>query len=286
MKGKNVMSLSVLVIIVVTCLFLGLFFYFKLKSTQSVSGSYVYISIPFSSSINLETKEIADSFSKQWGYEISFSKSNNGYVISRDKNQLTLELHNERLPKNLVDLLTAPFYGLSEDELQKLRFHKAFISIQGLGQQGNSKEQVLLAAHVMLTLFKEKGAIGFANFAAQSYYPISRFESYLDKAVLQPEELYFLFVSVQQVDGQDSYWYHTHGLEQFGVPNIEINFLDKGDADYYQSVIENTSVYLIAKGDIIKSGNTLELMGDGVVFKATLKRDQEFPTGVLTLTRQ
>jgi hypothetical protein len=287
MKGKTIpMNLSITIAFIVVCIIVGLFFYPRLKSPQTSPGSFVNIFIPFPQPLSLDTKKISESFSEQWGHGISFKESKNGYVVSESVNQLIIEVHNERLANEFVDILTSPFYGLDNNETQKLKYHNAYINLLGSGKPKENNAYPIFVAQVLLTLLREEGAIGFSNAAAQSYYPVNRFVSFGKKSGLQPEELYLLFVSVQQVNDQDGYWFHTHGLEQFNVPNLEIKFTDKEKSSYYQSVIENTSVYLIINGDIIKSENTLELMGDGVIFKAVLRRDQEFPTGMLTLTEK
>jgi len=108
----------------------------------------------------------------------------------------------------------------------------------------------------------------------------------LGKKVLQLEDLYLMFVSTQQVDYGTRYWLHTHGLEQFNLPNLEITFQDRDKLGYYQMVLDNMAIYILENGNILKSGETAEIMGDGVNYLITVRKDEEFPTDIVTISRQ
>jgi hypothetical protein len=244
------------------------------------------ILIPLSEPIDLKINKLAWSYFLKWSEKVTFIDFQRGYKLTKGELQLSLTVINEPLQRGVVEFLSGPYYDLNEDQKNQLRDHKAHLVIQGIPNKKSSRELVRFLARIMMTLMKEfPVAIGCANASSQSYYPLEKIEPYFTNADFSAEDLYFLFVSVQSVEDQGGFWIHTHGLDQFGVPNLEIFTVDQAQVDYCQSVINNTSVYLIANGDIIRSGNTLEIMGDGVMFKAKLKRKNEFPTGLLHLDR-
>ena len=279
------MNSSLLAFVVLIFLIFGLLLYFWSRNSRTNSNSYIHIFIIFPKLFTIDADELSNAYIEQWGHSISVSKVNSQYKVTNNSSELTLELQDFPLPSSFIEMLTSPFYRLNEDEAIQVKNHKSSINLQVSRTTENQQEQTLFVAQVLLSVLRKEPPVGLVNVAAQYYHPVRRLEAYNSKTSLQPEDMYLLFVSVQQVDNEGSYWFHTHGLEQFGVPNFEIEFSNKDDEEYYQSVIESASVYLIARGDIIKSGSTLSIMGDGINFQATLRKDKEFPTGVLTLSR-
>lgn len=62
-------------------------------------------------------------------------------------------------------------------------------------------------------------------------------------------------------------WVHTHGLEQFGAPDIEVHFEDEKQLSYFTELVGNAAMYVATQGPVLKIGDTTEMGGDGIVYR-------------------
>jgi len=298
-KVKRILNTVIPIVAMIMCCAIVVLVYVRLKgqSQQKPLESYIYLLIPLSEPISFNTDNIVNSFQGQWGYQISCElisdssvsdQASSQYLMSNGKQNLTVSINNLPLPQSSIEMLTNPIFGLRDDEKLELRNHKANISIQYAYGDKNPNERVIFTGQVLLTLLNLDNAIGYLNVAAQSYRSKGQLinRNILGKKVLQLEDLYLMFVSTQQVDYGTSYWLHTHGLEQFNLPNLEITFQDRDKLGYYQMVLDNMAIYIMENGNIFKSGDTAEIMGDGVNYLITVRKDEEFPTDIVTISRQ
>jgi hypothetical protein len=73
---------------------------------------------------------------------------------------------------------------------------------------------------------------------------------------------------------------HTHGLDQFNVPDLQTRFRDSKQHEYYWELISDASIYTIENGPVLKPGDTAELKGDGVIYEiVSAKIDPDHPFG-------
>ena len=189
------------------------------------------------------------------------------------------------MESGMVNIITLPIYGLSENEIMQVKNNQAYINIDSSSKK-NANNMVLCAGELLLSLLENDRAFGFVDYASQYYIPKTRLvDSYLVKSSLDLNDLYRLFVSVQEVYDTNGVWMHTHGLEQFGLPNLEISFSNKDELSYFKMVIDSTAIYMLENGNILKPGDSMDL-GDGNVYKISFRKDQDFPTGIITLQKK
>ena len=66
---------------------------------------------------------------------------------------------------------------------------------------------------------------------------------------------------------EGKYWAHSHGMEQFGLPDVECPYHDADRHDYFYQLVGDACLYMIENGPVLSIGDTAELQGDGVIFK-------------------
>lgn len=267
---------------------------FRKRHQQSSSNSFICLYIPQSESIAFNPVEFIKAFQDKWGIKISCNQTDvqtalhDAYIISNHAHHIVFSINNQPLPQDFTKLLINPIYALNQKEIVELENHKANVTIQYQSGKSDPNERVLFTSQVLLTFFEQSNAIGCAIVAAQSYKTKDQLlvGNFLQKETLSLEDLFLLLVSIQQVDNEENIWLHTHGLEQFNLPNLEIITQDRENIRYYEMVIGNVAIYMMENENIFKPGDTAELMGDGVIFSISYRTDNEFPTGIVTLSKE
>jgi hypothetical protein len=249
--------------------------------------SSIDLIIPLSEPFSLDAPALSNSFNSRWGDNISIKKGDGdqSYKISCNGQTFSVNVNNQPLQSSMINIITLPVYGLTEDEIAQIKNTRAYININSSSNK-NENNMVLFAGKLLISLLYDHRALGFADYAAQYYIPKRRLEnSYMSKSNLDLSDLYKLFVSVQEVYDTNGIWMHTHGLEQFGLPNLEISFSNKDELSYYKVVVDSTAIYMLENGNILKPGDVMDI-GDGKVYKISFRKDQDFPTGIITLQRK
>ena len=115
-------------------------------------------------------------------------------------------------------------------------------------------------------------------------------ESFLKNTSLASADLFLLFTNTHWAKRDNENWIHTHGMEQFGLPDIQVKFTENAKASYYRELLNNTAIYCIKNGPVLQVGDTAELAGDGVMYKINaVKKDVEHPYGhfgAIEITKQ
>jgi Protein of unknown function (DUF4026) C-terminal len=256
-------------------------------NSMNTKISSIKLIIPLSEKFSLDASAFNKSFYSRWGEKISIKKDNaeQSFKISCKGQTFSVKINNQPLQSSMVDIITLPAYGLTEAEITQTKNNQASINIDPSSTK-DAKRMVLCAGELLLLFLDDTRTLGFTDYAAQSYIPRGRLvNSYLSKKTLDLNDLYLLFVSVQEVYDANGVWMHSHGLEQFGYPNLEISFSKMDELSYYKMVIDSTAIYMLENGNILKPGDSMDL-GDGNVFKISFREDQDSPNGIITLQRK
>jgi hypothetical protein len=256
-------------------------------NSMNTKSSSINLIIPLSGTFSLDAPAFSKSFYSRWGDTISIKKANGdqSYTISCKGQTFSVKINNQPLQSSMVDIITLPVYGLTEAEITQTKNNKASINIDSSSTK-DAKRMVSCAGELLLLFLDDTRTLGFTDYAAQYYIPRGRLvNSYMSKNTLDLNDLYLLFVSVQEVYDTNGVWMHTHGLEQFGLPNLEISFGKMDELSYYKMVIDSTAIYMLENGNILKPGESMDL-GDGNVYRISFREDQDSPNGIITLQRK
>jgi len=226
--------------------------------------------------IDLNPAEVMQAFFDQWGTKVACEENqewadpvrkSRKYMLTDGKQAALVTVTNEPLRDELVKLTLEASSTISAEDKSALQGHQASVLLESVPTSQSLTEQMQFATQVLLVLFRCTPAVGYVSLAGQMYRTMESMKPFLAESSMSPEMLYLLNVGVQNVDEGGSWWMHTHGLGQFGLPDLQIRFSDKAQANYYHDLLSNTSIYGIVEGPVIKVGDTAELAGDGVVYK-------------------
>jgi len=205
-----------------------------------------------------------------------------------DKNNVVLTWSSEPLGRARADLLAmasqagfADSRGISQADLDALRNHKAHFRVDyGHGPQ-DPKERMRFTARLLLALCRLHPVCGYVDSSAQAYRPLARLpDGILANTELTVADLFELFVNVQFVSDKGNVEIHTHGMDQFWLPDVQIICPEK-DRSRDRDVLCNAAIYMIDRGRAMKVGDTSEQAGDGRKFRVeSVKPAREHPFGV------
>jgi hypothetical protein len=313
----KLIGIAIAITIVVTVIF----FISRHRSATIENRNYNYyvnLYVLLSEAKSFNPEDLARAFKDMWGIAIvcaddrgigrkfrgtPLNDSRNagltGYMVSEgmDKNNLLLAWNSEPLSKERVDVLVqgskVGFTNgqvISEPALSALRNHKAYFQVDYIRGPEDPKERMLFTAKLLLTLSKCYPVCGYVDSSAQAYTPLSSYPSGIfDKGEITVTDLFRLFVNVQTLSGTREAEIHTHGMDQFWLPDVQL-ICPKEHLGRDFDVLRNASIYMIDKGKALKVGDTGELAGDGRLFKiGTVKPDNQHPFGfygAISLKRQ
>lgn len=260
--------------------------------------------VPLSRPCQIDANGIVHNFRRQWRIKTTCTENpewgdaergTKVYVMRNEFNNMLLTYYNEQFSPEMVNLaLSHPEFSgnLKLDEVQKktLKENKAFIVADYKMGPPDAKKRVYFSAQVLITLLELESAIGYFNRSAQMYRAKEHLKPFFQQRILDPGDLFILFGNIQLAVDKGRYWAHTHGLDQFDIPDIQV-FTDEGDSiKYYWSLIGDAALYCIDNGPILKVNDTCELMGDGIIFRIkAAKEDPNHPfgrCGAIELTKE
>lgn len=289
--------------ILLALVFLGVVVFALMAKKSSAKGQAenycINLFVPLAEDTGFNPQELMAAFKQMWGIDLvcaqpigeGTSKWPSGqYMVGNgsDRNNLYLTLTREPLKKEMVELLVkaskAGFSNnepISESDVNVLKNHKAYFQIEYVHGKLPPKERVAFTAKLLLTLCKKYSACGIVNASAQSYIPTTKIASALfGSKDLSTPDIFPLFVNIQMISDGQQIDLHTHGMDQFWLPDIRIPFSDKDRVSYYYDIIRNSAVYMVENGKAMNIGDTAELAGDGKVFKVTeVAEEKDHPFG-------
>jgi len=252
--------------------------------------------------------DLVKAFKDTWGMPLvcaeakgiaAENETSKGYAVGNgpDKHNLFLTWSAAPLSEDRTRVLLKAAQGgfvngipISQPDIALLRDHKAHFQLDYILGPRNPKERMAFCAKLLLTLIKLYPFSGCVNSSAQAYTPLSRIPAHrLEKQDITAIDLFSLFINVHTISDKDNVEIHTHGMDQFWLPDVQI-VSRTGDLSYNYDVLRNAAVYMIEKERAMNPGDTGEPAGDGVVFKAiAIKPDMQHPFGthgVIRLTKQ
>lgn len=246
---------------------------------DSIKEITTQIVIPLSAPIVFDSKKFADYLKGQWNCKAAIKEipaseiGGRRYRLSAMDEMLELSVANNSIPKDLVDAtikctkLSALPNELTDVQIKEFNDNIAILIIETPITKENGRSQALFTTMVLLTaLLHIPETIGYNSISSQMYRPKDYAITYLKQKQFSLESMYVLLGNLHAVSDSE-HWVHTHGLEQFGCPDIEVWFLDKEKFSYFSNLVGDSALYIVENGPILKINDTAELAGDGIIYK-------------------
>lgn len=251
------------------------YMYWSGKRRAEINESFLRFAVPLPEPIEFDPAEFTRGFREEWGGDATCDE-NPEWAQPKDKvrrygvedgvSRAVVSNFGIPLPKQLTDLALMTSHGLSNQEKDDLEFHKAVLTIEAVPDPEQAVQCVRSVARMLLTLLKLYPGVGFANVSSPAYHQRSKIEPFMDDDLLNGESLFLLAASVHLVPEGNEVWMHTHGMQYFGLPDLEIRFGDEEDTTSYHSLLSRAAAYSINTGIAMNPGESAELDGDGVVY--------------------
>jgi len=248
------------------------------KDGGRANGFPIDIVIALKSPAAIEPKKFIEGFAGRWGTKVGFTedselsepgKKMRAYVLTNGKSKIIITNRSEPLSKSVCKTLS-DLIGDDEEEKKELLRNNGSLLLQIADMGEHAAERATFAAQILLYFMEGTNSLGYSCKSGYFYRPRKWASFYFNRRTLEPADLFTLLDSIHFMS--DARWVHTHGLEQFGLPDIEIRYRDRWREEYYGDLIANAAVYCIEKGPVLHVGNAAEMMGDGVIFKVIRPR--------------
>jgi hypothetical protein len=258
----------------------------KMSPNQKLPDYHIRFFIPLSEPFTIDGKKIESRFKRKWNMDLNVGEAREWEdPVTKTKKYL---LANATPHVMLLSGPEPPLSGSIIDETLKLasksdaqheaslRAHKAIITLEYLVGPGNTIQGTMFAASVLLTILEDKRALGFRNVSSQSYQTNKSLERFSKSSSLNSEDLFSLLCSFQVVAHDHGYWLHTHGMEQFGAPDIQMLFEDLSAQSSQKAIIAQAALAMIEDGEIMKPGQTFEISGEDAIYDIrSVKADKD-----------
>ncbi len=251
--------------------------------SSEASQSLIRFCIPLSDCTPLDPERLMSDFQERWGIKIGCEENPDWsnpkqqmrkYLLTDGQNMVIITTFDKPLPSHLRKITAEAAGSLTTEEQIAFMRHEGFAVIEYATGPDLPVENVRFAAMVLLSMLGIMPGTGSISIAGQLYQPMERLEPLMRLQEMEPTALFMLAVGMQNVYDDREVWLHTHGMEQFRLPDLEIRFTDRAKAQYYQELIGNASVYMMDQGPVMKPGHTCELAGDGIVYEIRAPRGQ------------
>lgn len=251
----------------------------------------VLFSSPLKLTDGSEWTSLMDCFRKQWRTSIICkevnelsgpSKKMKQFILTDTIDHLHLTYEERPLDSELAQILINSNPLLSDDQKVLMVNSKAYIRVHYFtGESRNSVRRVDIALKTVICLLSQPESIGYSSIAGQFYHTKDYLEPLLQQKSLSNNDIMLAGTIMQFTqDDDDRMWIHTHGMEQFGVQDLQVKFDDESRTDYFYNLISNLALYLIDKGPVMKPGHTAELAGDGIIYRIGAVKDEDSHFGM------
>lgn len=267
----------------------ALLIYRHRKKSDTLPDYYIHLCIPYKQQAQVDEEKIMHRFMEKWNIEAGCSensewsepqKKKKVYLLADETNVVRLIVSDVPLPEQLVDVTLKEAWHLNEDEKAALREHRAYILLEYLMGAESAEERVKFAAQALQILLEDENAIAVIDTSSRLYRSRKDLEFFLKDSKLPAAGLFLLFVNTHFVQEEGRLWMHTHGMEQFYVPDVEVYFKEQDRESYYRELLSDAAIYMIHKGPVLKEGHTVELQGDGIIYDIkSVKASEEHPYG-------
>lgn len=254
----------------------------RVRPTEA-SQSLIRFCIPLSDCIPLDAERLMSDFRERWGIKVGCEENPDWsnptrkmrkYLLTDGQNMVIITTFDKPLPSHLRKITAEAAGSLTTEEQIAFMRHEGFAVIEYATGPDQPVENVRFAAMVLLSLLSVLPGMGSVSISGHVYQPMERLEPLMRLEDMELTALFMLAVGMQNVYGDKEVWLHTHGMEQFRLPNLEIRFTDRAKAQYYQELIGNAAVYMMDQGPVMKPGHTCELAGDGIIYEIRAPRGE------------
>jgi len=286
--------MAIVVLVLVVIVVVAMFILFPQNRPKWISNkpsnSDIRILIPLAESVGFSQETFLKEYMDRWGNKAFCESIENDEIYDTQclvtdpshNSILSLKYSSVPLDTDITNLLLSrtdrgftDSKALTDEEKMGLLQNTAFIEIQcEIGQRATT-DSIEFIAKTLLSIFQNQPAIGYANSSAQSYRPKSKLIEFQSKSKLSRPDLFLLFVNIQTVSDEQVINIHTHGMEQFKLPDLQVLFTERSETNYHFNVLRTAAVYIVEKGDTLKRGNTWQLEGDRTIFRIIpVKKDE------------
>jgi len=288
---KIVIFLIVLLVLVV----IGFRFYNSFKTKPNIKASYIRLIIPLSDFNTFDPDIFVKEYMNNWQTKLvcvetnDLKKDNNNqriYLLGNGKHNLMIKINNCPLNKEFTDILIdaskngfTANESITNEEAFALSSHKANLELEYVFGSEEKIDRAICTSQLIVSIFKHFKAIGLVNVSAQSYIPANKLTHILQKQDLLLTDIFDLFVNTQTVKSDNVTEVHTHGMEQFYLPDMILHSKNNLDVSYNSSILKNACVYNIENNNILKVGDGFQLTGYKETFlieKAVPEKEHPF----------
>ncbi|RYX82744.1 DUF4261 domain-containing protein [bacterium] len=170
------------------------------------------------------------------------------------------------MPAEVVERCVTPAAYSPEDK-ERARGQRAHALLYYKGSAVNMNEQFVAVALVAGALCRE-GALAILNEGAHTAVPAILFTSQFTFGTnispsqflrsMPPLYLFAGFVKYE-VEGFDGLWIRTHGLEEFGLPNLATHARGHEQSEEVFDIFCNVASYMMAQGPVLEAGHTMQI---------------------------
>lgn len=236
--------------------------------------SNINICIPLKKPIAFKTESLMRSHAKQWKRLLAVVEKpewtdeetqTHAYALSDGACSLLLRVSGDMLPRPLLTIAAASGGTLDAAQRATLSRSRGYLLISNVIGAPLAADRVKFAVQVLLSLLRQREALGYVNVSAQRYYAKARLAPYLKSTTLPPATLYTLMSGEQML--ADEQTLDVHGMEQFGLPDMEISLAKERQLSYYQAVLSTVALRSIEHNQALKEGVVIQPSNDGTAYK-------------------
>lgn len=271
------MKIIVIIAGLLILFFAGLRLFGSSKEKTKNHQSYIRFIIPLSKFDTFSMDEFLKEFLNHWKIKMPCSETNDLkkdndqqkiYLLGNGTHSLMIKVNDCPLNKRFTDILIdASKNGftanetITDDQAFALSSHKANLELEYLLGSDNKIDRVIFTSKVIISIFKQFTATGLVNVSAQSYLPANKLSFLLEKHDIDLADVFNLFINTQLVKSDDQIEVHTHGMDQFYLPDMILFSKDNLDISYNSNILKTACFYNIENNNALKIGDGFQLTG-------------------------
>jgi len=226
----------------------------------------------------MNTTAFARRFQARWNVSLGCAReegpvpaeSGVAYVLSNAHARLHMQINDKPLHEDFTNALAqafGPSGTLTEEEIAVMREHKAVVSLFSLKNEGESPlESARFVGMVLLTLLESEAMLGYTIRSSYGYWTRQSIGGLNAITKVTGDELFQLLVNLHVVNESLNHkphmWIHTHGMDQFQMPDIEMWLPEGTEVAPALDQITSSAIYMIETGNPFIAGQTFDMEGD------------------------
>ncbi len=286
---------------------------------KTYQGPDVEVCVLYQRPTEIDPTKFCAFMDEQWSVQAQCSLDPNGtvpahrlktYTVTGGQHIVTIRQFNLPLSKRSLE----PVLAATDAQLKsRVANHQAFAVVRYTKGPANTMERMRFFGQVVTCLLLgDDNAIGYADEPAMAFqsrdkifsktrvnpYDVSQTYLFPEEAMKKKNERPYLdaittcciFTTIHSGQTGEMFWLHTHGMEQFGLPDFLVQYRgpDKQDAKYREALINAATYGLVIEP--LRHGEMVKLSDDGTIF--SVKKIEPPPDhpygkfGVLELTHK